>query len=90
MECTVLQGVVVKMAQGVCRASPHLNFSRLTFFLQMGLRMFIYGQFDVQHNWKVLDRDPTRFKLSEIETQRRRRLFWEVYISDMWIVSQIT
>jgi hypothetical protein len=56
----------------------------------MGLRKLISEQFDVQHDWKVLDRDPTRFKLSEIETQRRRRLFWEVYVFDMWVVSQIT
>jgi hypothetical protein len=39
---------------------------------------------------KFLDRDPSRFKLSDIETQRRRRLFWELHISDMWIVSQFT
>ncbi|KAI0767708.1 hypothetical protein C8Q74DRAFT_1318239 [Fomes fomentarius] len=31
-----------------------------------------------------LDRDSSRFKLSAAETQKRRALFWELFITDCW------
>ena len=33
------------------------------------------------------DRDCARFKLSTAETQKRRALFWELFITDCWQVS---
>jgi len=33
-----------------------------------------------------VDRDSGRWKLSQDETEKRRRLFWEVYLLDMWLV----
>lgn len=32
------------------------------------------------------DRDSGRWKLPQDETEKRRRLFWEVYLLDMWLV----
>lgn len=32
-----------------------------------------------------LHRDPEKFKLSEEANQRRRRIFWEIYIYDRWM-----
>lgn len=37
----------------------------------------------------VIDRDTGRWKLDPAETQRRRELFWELYVQDSWQVSKL-
>lgn len=36
----------------------------------------------------LIDRDTGRWKLDPSETQRRREVFWELYVQDSWQVSK--
>jgi len=38
-------------------------------------------------NQKYADRDCARWKLTPAEVQKRRALFWELFITDCWQVS---
>jgi hypothetical protein len=37
----------------------------------------------------LIDRDTGRWKLDPSETQRRREVFWELYVQDSWQVSKL-
>lgn len=50
----------------------------------MGLRAFITHPNALSSVF--IDRDPENFRLSEVAVQRRRRVFWEIYVYDMWMV----
>lgn len=41
---------------------------------------------DVYSSTRFSYGDPEYFKLSDIAAQRRRRVFWEIYLYDMWQV----
>jgi len=34
----------------------------------------------------IADRDSARWKLSNVEVQKRRAFFWELFITDCWMV----
>lgn len=79
-ECNIIQGILVKMVQSV-RTDISTGILSLSFLTRWA---FVSGVL----YWNVcltnVDRDSGRWNLPEEETQRRRRMFWEIYLFDMW------
>ena len=97
----IIMGFAVKLAQSV--SNRNLSFFSFVYLESTGnLPLTILGILDwityvvlnfilsiyiVTEVFYFLDRDSTRWRIEETETQTRRETFWELYTYDSWQVS---
>lgn len=90
-----IMGMAVKLAQSVSRFvnRSHWAYS-LTFFpprsdfVSRIAKSRVWGQLLILSFYPA-DRDTGRWKLDLAETQRRREVFWELYVYDSWQASRL-
>lgn len=89
-----LMGIATKLSQSVrtLTSYPHWVITTLTFAVSVGHRLVSVSlsspnYYDERHSHIfIIDRDCARWNLTPAEVQKRRALFWELFITDCWQV----